>query len=67
MQVIGGEGPAGIMAHSRGSLLPFRKLHGPQAVTTLSHDVRPPRERGITWSKVRSGVGWDPPQYWHSK
>ena len=25
-----------------------------QAATTLSHDVMPPRERGTTWSKVRS-------------
>ena len=33
---------------------PFRKLHGEQAVTTLSQVVCPPFERGIRWSKVRS-------------
>ena len=32
-------------------------IRRPQAVTTLSQEVRPPRERGITWSKVKSGVG----------
>jgi hypothetical protein len=36
------------MWHSRGSLLPLRKLQLAQAVTTFSHVVRPPRERGIT-------------------
>ena len=38
-----------------------------QAVTTLSQLVRPPRERGTTWSKVNSEAcrGW--PQYWQEK
>ena len=45
------------MWHSRGSWLPLRRLQSPQAVTTFSHVVRPPRLRGITWSKVRSCVG----------
>src|SRR5919199_4090215 len=55
------------MWHSRGSLLPLRKLQGPQAVQTFSQVVRPPRLRGTTWSKVRSCVGRLSPQYWHSK
>ena len=33
----------------------------------MSQVVRPPRLRGITWSKVRSWVGRFSPQYWHSK
>ncbi len=52
------------MWHSRGNLLPLRRLQQAQAVTTFSHVVRPPRLRGITWSKVRSWVGKRSPQYW---
>src|SRR3712207_5841122 len=55
------------MWHSRGRRLPLRRLQGPQAVQTLFQVVRPPRERGTTWSKVRSWVGRPSPQYWHSK
>src|SRR3954452_17563376 len=55
------------MWHSRGSLFPLRRLHGPQAAQTFSQVVRPPRLRGTTWSKVRSWVGRLSPQYWHSK
>jgi len=33
----------------------------------FSHVVRPPRERGITWSKVRSSVSCTCPQYWQVK
>ncbi len=36
----------GNIAHSRGSREPLRRLHSPQAVTTFSHVVRPPRLRG---------------------
>src|SRR6218665_3966694 len=46
-----------------GSLLPFLKLHGEQAATTLHQVVSPPWARGMTWSKVRSSGD---PQYWHS-
>jgi hypothetical protein len=31
-------------------VLPFRALHARQAVTMLVHSVRPPFDRGITWS-----------------
>ena len=40
---------------------PFLRLQGPQEATTFSQVVRPPRERGTMWSKVR----WSrSPQYW---
>src|SRR3546814_2822193 len=29
--------------------------------------LRPPRERGTIWSKVRSSARKSSPQYWHSK
>src|SRR5690554_2645620 len=48
---------------SFGIRLPLRRLHGAQAATTFSQVVRPPLERGMTWSKVRS---CREPQYWHS-
>src|SRR6185312_10291175 len=57
----------GNMRTSRGRWLPFKRLQLPQAVTTLVQAVRPPRERGITWSKVRSWVGKSSPQYWQTK
>src|SRR3546814_12864611 len=47
--------------------LPFARLQSWQAVTTFSHEVRPPRERGTIWSKVRSSARKSSPQYWHSK
>src|SRR3546814_16944976 len=47
--------------------LPFTRLQSWQAVTTFSHEVRPPRERGTLWSKVRSAAGRSSPQYWHSQ
>src|SRR3546814_4613271 len=47
--------------------LPFTRLQSWQAVTTFSHEVRPPRERGTIWSKVRSSARKSSPQYWHSK
>ena len=43
--------------------LPLRRLQGEQAATTLSQVVRPPRERGTRWSKVRSSSA---PQYWQT-
>src|SRR5262245_2531099 len=49
------------------SWLPFRRLHGLHAVTTLVHIVRPPRDLGTTWSKVSSLVAKSPPQYWQLK
>src|SRR6185295_3568222 len=44
--------------------LPLRRLQVPQAATTLSQVVCPPRERGSKWSKVRSSRS---PQYWQEK
>src|SRR5215471_9783235 len=55
------------MPVSRSRWLPFRRLHGLQAVTTLVHAVRPPRDLGTTWSKVSSLVAKSPPQYWQLK
>src|SRR5215813_12086218 len=55
------------MPLSRTSRLPFRRLHGLQAVTTLLQAVRPPRDLGTTWSKVSSLVAKSPPQYWQLK
>src|SRR6267154_4422721 len=55
------------MPISRSSRLPFKRLHGLQAVTTLAHAVRPPRDFGTTWSKVSSLVAKSPPQYWQLK
>ena len=52
------------MPLSRGTRLPLRRLQGAQAVTIFSHCVRPPRERGMTWSKVRSPVAPGTLQYW---
>ncbi len=50
------------MPASCGSRAPLRRLHGTQAATTFSHDVSPPRERGMTWSTVSAR---EPrPQYW---
>src|SRR5262245_4501850 len=49
------------------SWLPFRRLHGLQAVTTLVHTVRPPRDLGTTWSKVSSLAAKSPSQYWQTK
>ncbi len=46
---------------------PLWGLGQPHAVTTFSHVVRPPRQRGMTWSNVRSGVGSRSPQYWQWK
>src|SRR5579864_9195310 len=57
----------GYMPLSRGRRLPFNRLQSPQAVTTLVQIVRPPRERGITWSKVKSCDGPGSPQYWQTK
>src|SRR3569833_427538 len=52
------------MPASRGVRPPFLRIQGAQAVTIFSHVVRPPLERGIMWSKVRS----EPvEQYWQEK
>jgi hypothetical protein len=50
-----------------GRRLPFSRLHGLHAVTTLRHTVRPPLERGTTWSNVRSCAEKSSPQYWQAK
>ena len=55
------------MRPSRSSLLPFFMLHEVHAATTLSQTVRPPRERGTMWSKVRFSAGDFSPQYWQVK
>src|SRR5271163_1060721 len=55
------------MPLSCGRRLPFRRLQVEQAVTTLSQVVRPPRDRGMTWSKVSSCEGNGSLQYWQTK
>src|SRR3546814_7696411 len=55
------------MRASAGRRLLLRRLHTWQAVTTFCHVVRPPRERGTTWSKVRSWVENEELQYWQAK
>src|SRR5215471_5492657 len=55
------------MPLSCGRRLPFKRLQLEHAVTTLSHVVRPPRQRGTTWSKVRSCEAKGSPQYWQVK
>ena len=55
------------MPASCGRRDPFIRLHAEQAVTTFCQVVRPPRERGVTWSKVRSLVGCGVAQYWQVK
>src|SRR5471030_2554200 len=52
------------MPASCGVRPPFIRLQRAQAVTMFSQVVRPPRERGVTWSKVRSSPE---PQYWQEK
>src|SRR5487761_353283 len=47
--------------------LPLIRLQPEHAVTTFSQVVCPPRERGTTWSKVRSWDGKSSPQYWQLK
>src|ERR1700742_3043099 len=54
----------GCMPASRGVRPPLVRLQRAQAVTMFSQVVRPPRERGITWSKVSSEPE---PQYWQVK
>ena len=49
----GGRGGCGSsMCTSCGSRFPLRRLHGEHEVTTFSQTESPPRERGITWSRV---------------
>ena len=52
------------MRASSGVRPPLRWLHERQALTRLSHEWRPPRWRGTTWSSVRSRVRT--PQYWQA-
>ena len=52
------------MCASLGVRPPLARLQGAQAVTMFSHVVRPPRERGMTWSNVSSSAEW---QYWQQK
>src|ERR1700722_10759694 len=54
------------MPLSCGRRLPFRRLQSEQAGTTLTQVVRPPRERGMTWSKVSSCDGKGSLQYWQT-
>ena len=49
---------------SDGRHAPLRTLQGAHEVTTLSHEVAPPRLRGMMWSMVRCRVL---PQYWQRK
>src|SRR3984957_382293 len=54
----------GCMWASRGVRPPLPRLQRAQAVTMFSQVVRPPRERGVTWSNVSSS---DELQYWQVK
>jgi hypothetical protein len=47
-----------------GIMSAFFRLQAEQAATTFSHEVTPPRERGTTWSNVRSSRAL---QYWQVK
>src|SRR5277367_2650508 len=49
---------------SWGVRLPLRLLQGTQEQTMFSHDVSPPRSRGMTWSRLRSLRSYLWPQYW---
>ena len=60
----GGRFFSGYMLHCVGNLLAFLRLQGLQAATTLSQRDRPPFERGVTWSKVKSLAGNFLSQYW---
>jgi hypothetical protein len=55
------DGAAGVtrsgMRASTGVRSPLRWLHGPHAATVFFQVLRPPRERGRTWSTV---VAWPP-------
>src|SRR3954447_13469418 len=53
----------GCIPATLGSRSPLRRLQGAQHVTMLSQVEGPPRDRGITWSRV--SVPRTPPQYWH--
>src|SRR5260370_21333360 len=55
------------MPISGSSRLPFRRLHGLQAVTTLAQAGRPPRDFGTSGSNVSSWGAKLPPQYWQWK
>ncbi len=57
----GAAGGAGAGRTGFSVLFPLRRLQGEQAATTFSQLVIPPRDRGRTWSKVRSPLA---PQYW---
>ena len=56
------------MPHSSGRWSAFFVLQALHAVTTFVHVLRPPRESGTTWSRVRASRGrsWTDgrPQYW---
>src|SRR5262249_28119898 len=57
----------GYMPLCCGNRLAFNRLQLAHAVTTLVHRVRPPRQRGTTWSKVRSCEECGRLQYWQVK
>jgi hypothetical protein len=63
VQVVGREGAA-VFLEQEARRLHRAVAHDEQAVTTLAQIVRPPLERGTTWSKVRSCEGYGSPQYW---
>ena len=55
------------MCASAGVRLPLRVLQELHAVTQFSHVLAPPREMGLTWSRVRESLRlrsvWCLPQY----
>ncbi len=52
------------MPASTGVRSAFARLHGRQQDTTFSQVVRPPRDFGTTWSKLKSSDMHRVPQYW---
>ena len=51
------------MFASAGVRFALSRLHGTQHDTMFSHDVRPPRDRGTTWSYVSCAIVHFVPQY----
>src|SRR5476649_1062323 len=49
---------------SCGVRLALRVLHSMQEQTMFSHEVGPPRSRGMTWSRFKSLRSKTSPQYW---
>ena len=58
-------GTISLILASLGTLPPFWTLQSRQQHTVFSHVFFPPRDRGITWSRLSCEVENRLPQYWH--